>query len=242
MRRIIEFYPTNDSIADYADHPQPMRDHRPDWLSAMPRRIDGEKRFRFTGFSSTNLTVRGCLPMMDAFDAGYALTLPCDVLFERTEDGGFTYQHRPLRDGLHAPIGVRDAETSQMSPWAQEHIGYEPLVLNFTPWWSVRLPKGWSALFIHPLNRTDLPFYMLGGILDADSWGQAGNHPFLLKNGWEGVMKKGTPMVQVIPFKRSSWTKKISSDWKQYWSLIYQRNSVLEGFYRKHAWVRKSYR
>lgn len=242
MRKTIEFYPTNEEISQYAEPPRPMRDYRPQWIADMPRRLNNEKKFRFTNFASTNLTMRGCLPMMDAFDAGYALTLPCDVLFERTEDGGLKYQHRPLRDGLYAPIGVRDPISAPMSPWSEKHFGYEQLALNFTPWWSVRLPMGWSALFIHPLNRTDLPFYMLGGILDADGWGQAGNHPFILKENWEGVLEKGTPMVQVIPFKRAAWTKRVSGNWKQYWSLIYQRNSVLEGFYKKNVWVRKSFR
>jgi hypothetical protein len=31
------------------------------------------------------------------------------------------------------------------------------------------------------------------------------NSPFIIKSGFEGIIEKGTPMFQVIPFKRADW-------------------------------------
>ena len=90
----------------------------------------------------------------------------------------------------------------------------------------------------------DLPFYTLGGVLDTDKWGEAGNHPFLLKKGFEGIIPKGTPIVQVIPFKRENWKAKVTTNSKDnlYIKKLRQKDSVFKGWYKKFAWSNKSYR
>ena len=41
--------------------------------------------------------------------------------------------------------------------------------------------------------------------MDTDNWYITGNHPFFIKRGFEGIIPMGTPMMSIIPFKRTKW-------------------------------------
>lgn len=64
-----------------------------------------------------------------------------------------------------------------------------------------------------PLNNTDDRFSIIPGIVDTDSFKQEINFPFVVNGDkyleLETRIKKGTPYVQVIPFKKESWEMKI---------------------------------
>jgi hypothetical protein len=67
------------------------------------------------------------------------------------------------------------------------------------------------VLLTHPLNREDLPFHVTSGIIDSDVFFNAGNIPFFIKEDFEGVIPKGTPIAQLIPIKRYDWKMQIRS-------------------------------
>jgi hypothetical protein len=49
-------------------------------------------------------------------------------------------------------------------------------------------------------------FTILPGIVDTDQYNAPVNFPFVLNDvTYEGLIPAGTPMAQVIPFKRESW-------------------------------------
>ena len=57
-----------------------------------------------------------------------------------------------------------------------------------------------------------VPFTIMPGIVDTDTFDHPVNFPFQMnEKGFEGVIKAGTPMVQVIPFKRDEWEMQIGS-------------------------------
>lgn len=84
----------------------------------------------------------------------------------------------------------------------QEHFAWYPD-------WAVELPEGYSALYTHPLNRFDLPFFMTIGIIDNDKVNLPGTMPFFIAKGFEGTIPAGTPYAQIIPFKREDWKSEI---------------------------------
>ena len=79
-------------------------------------------------------------------------------------------------------------------------------MVKFTNFWSVQVPDGWSVLFTHPLNREDLPFRTLSGVVDCDRWHDGLVHfPALWTDpGFEGVLPAGTPVAQAIPMRREA--------------------------------------
>lgn len=240
-RQKIKFYPNSEKVGRLFEPPQPARKSRPDWFSSFPRRKDSVNYFQITEGAENNMTVKGCSPFVDGLDAGYFFTLPCDVIFER--ENGTLKITAMSTGGVNSPITIRPSEADWRTPWAEGVGPYDGLQLNFRSDWCFKTPRGWSALAIHPINRPELPFLMLGGVLDSDKWGESGNHPFFLHSAWQGILPKGTPMVQIIPFKRADWISETDrKGWQDYEKASYELGSVCEGWYKKNAWSRKSYR
>ena len=109
--------------------------------------------------------------------------------------------------------------------------------------WAVLLPKGYSGLVVHPLNRIDLPFYTLSGIVDFDMYNHSkiGNLPFYLKKGFTGIIPKGTPMYQIIPIKRNDWiAKEEKFDAIESYKKYKVRASILHS-YKKLFWQKKGF-
>jgi hypothetical protein len=75
--------------------------------------------------------------------------------------------------------------------------------MKFHNYWTVRTAPGWSCLFLPPLNRPNGVVDVLSGIVDTDTFATPVNFPFVA-TAPDGVhvLAKGTPLVQVIPFRR----------------------------------------
>jgi len=56
------------------------------------------------------------------------------------------------------------------------------------------------------MNRLEERWKIIEGVVDTDNYINTINFPFILKKrDKQFLIKKGEPMVQVIPFKRESW-------------------------------------
>jgi len=81
--------------------------------------------------------------------------------------------------------------------------------------WKIKTPKGYSCLFVPPLNNSDNRFSIIPGIVDTDTFPNEINFPIVINGDkypvLETTIKKGTPYVQVIPFKRDSWKMLLKS-------------------------------
>ena len=125
--------------------------------------------------------------------------------------------------------------------------GFDPFVYAWSTYWRVKTPEGVSCLFTQPMNRTDLPFITLSGVVDTDNWNGSDVLNFALKENFEGVIQKGTPYVQIIPFVRNEWDHNVFSSKDE--SMIEERNLVLKlrhkdlksGYYRDNLWKTKKY-
>ena len=108
--------------------------------------------------------------------------------------------------------------------------------------WFYETPPGYSVLITHPLNRPELPFQTMSGIVESDIWGLPVFTAFFLKKGFQGVIPKGTPIFQIIPFKRDNWeleVKATQEDLDKHDFKAENRRSMLYGYYKKTAWRKK---
>ena len=82
--------------------------------------------------------------------------------------------------------------------------------------WKIKTPPGYSCLFLPPLNNADERFSIIPAIVDTDTFEMHINFPFIVNGDKFPVLdtqlKKGSPYVQVLPFKRDSWKMKIKSE------------------------------
>ena len=232
----ISFKAFNNSAGISGHSPAPSVKKLPSWYNAIPRFVDNEKKFKFFANGNVNSTVKWCNPFLDSLTAGYMITLEND-LFVALENGEHSFA---WKSGGSEYISNHDKRqvSKEMVPQ-----GFDPQPFKFLNNWSIKTPKGYSALFIHPLNRGDLPFYTLSGFVDTDDYNQPVNFPFLIREDFEGIIPAGTPIAQVIPIKRESWTHEIgefSEDFVIKSSAKF--NSTIYRAYKNLFWKRKDYR
>jgi hypothetical protein len=83
----------------------------------------------------------------------------------------------------------------------------------------------------------------MSGFVDTDQYDMSPiNFPFFLKEDFEGTIKNGTPIAQVIPIKRDSWSlEKLPYD-KGNIKTAFIVRKLLEKSYKIQFWNKKDYR
>lgn len=217
-------------------NPKPAKKSVPQWFSESSRYWFPEVK--------DSLSFKACPALVDAFLAGYVLKTPCDIYFQK-ESSSDVFKHTDIFKVYKEP-GYDDFCCSRpdMPGFPKPH-GFDKH-FHWFPNWMPGLEPGYSALYVHPLNRFDLPFITVSGIIDNDKMNTPGLMPFFLKEGFEGLIPKGTPFVQIIPFKREDWESE-----EQMYSIeeIFERHNYQAnkfrvpegGAYKKKVWSRKRY-
>jgi hypothetical protein len=169
--------------------PVASKTHLPDWFRKLPA-VDKTK----LSPGDTGLTVKRCMPFIDAMMTGYILPLAATVRLEIADNGqtvtaGWDFDKTMVSNhGRHQVAG----HPSEPTPPCKFH--------NY---WTIRTPPGWSCLFLPPLNRPDPVFECVAGIVDTDTYTAPIHFPFFARAS-DGLyeLERGTPLVQVIPFQR----------------------------------------
>ena len=109
--------------------------------------------------------------------------------------------------------------------------------------YSILTPPGYSTIFTQPFNQFDTPLVFLTGVVDTDKIIQNGNYPFFVRKNFKGVVKAGTPIIQMIPFKRDSWSSSKETFENNSLDLNRVKLRVAEvyGYYKNNIWNRKEY-
>ena len=179
-----------------ASSPIPARTHLPEWYKQAQSYIDGEKYHAFVnGSYITTATIKKCMPVFDVTTSGYLICAWDDIRIS-IENQIVTYD-------IDSPI-LGHHNTKQ----AQGHPALHPaddIVAKFINPWGIHTPEGYSCLFMPPAHRENI-ISILPGIVDTDTYHLAVHFPFVMtKRDFNGVIPKGTPLVQVIPYKRDEW-------------------------------------
>lgn len=231
--KLIKFGMSDDRL----EMPQPMRTVVPDWYKKSPRFIE-DKQPRVIETERglrVNHAMKLCVPFFDAMIAGYTAVLWQDIEVVRTPEGPhFNWLTDPQ------PITERSDHGMELLPtpaghWRNKFVWISP--------YSLQTPPGYSVLVTHPLNRHDLPFITLSGIHDSDSLMPHGHLPFYLREDFEGIIPKGTPIYQIFPFKRDNWDSVLDEEvskkaHKRGWEGI----TKMYGHYKDNNWKKKEYR
>lgn len=77
--------------------------------------------------------------------------------------------------------------------------------------WCIKTPKGWSVQIKNPANNFENDVHILEGVVDTDEYGAPVLFPFVWTGTEAGefVIPKGTPIAQIIPFKREKISLRI---------------------------------
>jgi hypothetical protein len=194
---------------------------------------DGKLHFRN---KEANATYKKCVPLLDGLSAGYIIPLWADVQIEQENgipmlywktDNDLFSQHGPPSKEIPAPTG------------------YDQIVFKYINCWIPQTPKGYSCLVTSPFGYNDLAFEAIPAIVDTDSSTLELVFPMWIKTGFEGIVEKGTPMVQIIPFKRDDWESTFDYyEDGEYHKVIQEKNfnSTMVGHYLKNHHSKKKFK
>lgn len=224
------FYPFGRN-RDYAPSPgiYPTVDVIPEWY---------KNAKKFTETEDKSPTFKSCISFFDALSIGYSFVIPSDLTVT-IEDGSpkLIIEDR-YKDNFQERPPMKDFAVPE---------GYDEKHFAFIPDWAIQLPKGYSALYVNPLNRFDLPFLMTNGVIENDEFLSPGAMPFFIKKGFSGTIKSGTPIAQFIPFKREEWTSEVRPLSSETMNMVMSVNTQdlrgkKSGGYRDKYWTRKIFK
>ena len=243
----ISFVPVSAKVENNIPMPKPAKLHIPEWYKESLSFFDSNdnshvNKLSFSNYGIPSTTMKMCIPFLDTFSFGYIQETWCDIFIEYKNNKIF-YHYAYSPDPEYPIIAERPLELLGKIPVP---VGFsKDIFFNWPRVWNPVLPKGYSSIITHPLNRDDLPFKCASGIIDSDRYFSPGKVGFFIKEGFTGLIPKGTPMYQIIPFKKESWkTKKPSNKDKILKSLEIQKNNIFSTFYggyKKNYWNRKSF-
>lgn len=198
MFKKIKFESRANYLFDESEKPIPAIKKMPEWWKKTLIKVS-------KGHSESVPTIKRCGPMMDSIGSGYIITLWCDLEVTR-KDGKVII--KAYSEGLEIDeLPVRPWDSNQVGLFEKPY-GFSGDIYKFYQPWIIKTPKGWSTLFMHPLGYNDLPIRGITGIVDTGMLTTDINCPFIIRDDFEGIIKRGTPLSQLIPVKTSNWKAK----------------------------------
>ncbi|MES2424516.1 MAG: DUF6065 family protein [Pseudomonadota bacterium] len=182
--------------------------------------------------TDNGLTIKRCMPFLDALMAGWMIPLAATVRIEVADNGntvnaGWDFDRTMVSN--HNPYQVAGHPLQPRPP------------CKFHNYWNIRTPPGWSCLFVPPLNQPNGVVEVVAGIVDTDEYHALINFPFFA-TAPDGLytLEKGLPLVQVIPFQRAQMqmAADIRAETAQEAAArqkILRATGAAEGWYRKEA-------
>jgi hypothetical protein len=224
----------------FISSPKPALHYIPESYKKLDRSMGTNK--------TTDQTVRACVPFLDALKFGYVIPFPIDYEVSYQE-GNLNFNISEMIEGGPAQghFAVESHKQGQVSEGLKHDKRTFDVVCKFLSNWKIITSPGYSCLFTQPLNQ-NAPFKIIDGVVDTDKFPLHINFPFY----WTGdldkkyFLKHGTPMVQVIPFKRDDWEMKLKKAPKEDYdnklkNRIKMGNWIVDA-YKNIFWSKKTYK
>lgn len=174
---------------DVIARPVPAKTVLPEWFRKLPP-VDKDHLHAL----DSGQTIKRCMPFLDAMTTGWIIPLAASVRIEISDEGknvNYGWDFHKTMTSNHSTYQIAGSPALPRPP------------CKFHNYWNIVTPKGWSCLFLPPINRKQPVFEVFSGVVDTDSYTALIHFPFVA-TGADGKysIEKGTPMVQVIPFRR----------------------------------------
>lgn len=195
---VITFYQSHEGIELLVDPPKPASKMLPEWYKRQS-----------AGLGDFGSTIKRCMPIFDVMTAGYILTLPCDIYVNATNPEKLQYFVPPnVLDNLQEDLFAEHLP-EQMSDYPKDLDKFHKDVLRIDPFYTVGTEKGYSCLMVQPIHGDSSPLQAFSAMIDTDTFISNGHYSFFVEKNFNGIIKQGTPLIQVIPFKRDSFVTKV---------------------------------
>tara|TARA_A100001011_G_scaffold394024_1_gene485400 strand:+ start:107 stop:865 length:759 start_codon:yes stop_codon:yes gene_type:complete len=153
-----------------------------------------------TAKKHTSGTVKRCPAIVDLLTEGFIIPMWCDFLIQRDME---TMEW----DNKNFKYGIDFHSKEQIYGWNLKKTDFPEGVKFLNPW-RIYTPKGYSVMFMTPTYQFEKRFTVLPGIVETDSYHHI-NFPSIWHTTKDAIIERGTPFIQVIPFKRDEWNMSV---------------------------------
>jgi hypothetical protein len=215
----------------------------PEWFKKIPAEyndFDSNMSDQYpTLFTRFKSTVKKCVPFLDTLTSGYMICFPQDI--EVVNINGECF----INYGIERNTTLFfDKDLSFRSSGIPTPALCLEQTWRFHTAYTVKTPKNYSILITHPLNRFDLPFNTLSGIIDSDKYNRDLVITFFIRSDFNGIIEKGTPIAQIIPIKRDRWSmkKEKPGELQEQYVKDFAILSKINRAYQSLIWTKKVYK
>jgi hypothetical protein len=233
MTNIIKFIATDKFVKETYLKPIPAKDCIPNWWKDVSQYDITDSNPYGKNFNHQTKTFKKCMPLIDMMTSGYMVLLNADIQVTNGKDISW----RVAND-------IVKFETFESAKLIDRPEGFNENVIRYYGGFVARTPKGYSSLITHPFAYQSLPFRTMTGIVDTDSAILPIEPLFWMKDSFNGVIKRGTPIAQVIPFKREYWKAEYDEyeEDEHFFNVQKGIKSNIVNNYVLNHWKRKSFK
>ena len=218
----VEFINTFLGLENIEDlRPKQSKHFIPEWFKKIP--------------SDRSDTVRVCPSFPDFFSQGYIIPAWQDFRLKYDKNKEF-YEYKTANSDL--PV-VDIHYNQQFLSHTEAHFNGMPIdfIFKLNSPWKVITPKGYSILQIPLFYHFDNKFNALPGVLDTDILHDINIQITYPGDTEELFIKRGTPLVMLIPFKRQKYNLEVrhqtDDDIKKIKTAKADLDSMFFGSYRR---------
>lgn len=215
-------------------HPVPASAVEPKWMKGMPSVNDLIRKHYWRGSN----TMKVCSGILDSIGMGYIVFAHCDFDIVTTENEYKIETNWPDKfvdmfvPGLYEDYPFPD--------------GHKPIFFKVTLPYRIKTSPGTSTLITSPKWRPEINHRVVEGSVDTDDFYSDLHFVCSIKENSRLSIKKGDPLLQIIPYKREQWTVHVEAKTPdienkitcQYYRL---RSHKLFGYF-KEFWKKKEYK
>lgn len=228
--KTIKFW--NNSTFDIGS-PKPAKNELPEWYKKTKSYVKEKNSYEVNEHGLTsNATIKKCIPVFDALTAGYLINTWSDLHINQKDGQAYYYWS-------YGKINFHPKEQVEYHPFVRQGQNF---VAKIQTALGIETPPGYSVLLLPPMHR-DNQMIILPAIIDTDTYNAPLELPFTLKDDdFEGLIPCGTPIAQVIPIKRDTWTSEIEIRTPEEQSqILFNIRKFFINSYKNNFWVRKNY-
>ena len=236
-------------LCDFAKLPEPASKVKPQWWYDSRYYAPEFANEEYGEKSRYNSTIKNCPAIADAISFGYMLFTPIDIEIDATDESEIKYRF-PRRVDEYESIfnqrhAIRDIIGSHYKEQVEKYIvpeEYHQIPFKINTLFGIKTDPGYSCWITHPMHNLDLPYLTMSGIVDTDKVTSRYPYPVFIKKGFSGIIKSGTPLLQVIPFKREDYEAEIIDFDKEDAGRVQEilaSDQITP--YRKNFWSRKRF-
>lgn len=242
----IFFEKLSEEISIFCRHPEPASSAIPEvWKNLDKFNYEKKSDFPKNLPHRDYATIRLCPAINDSMNFGYIVFNPVDIFIDASQEDYIEWYTPPSKLFVfenNEPMNLVSFHPPEDYPGFKIPEEFHKSILKINPLFGIKTEPGYSCWITHPINNNILPFRAVDGIVDTDVFPTRSPFAFFIRKNFKGIVKAGTPLIQVIPFKREEFTSEIVE--LDLINFSHQNTSIFSLFsnsYKKIYWKRKKF-